>query len=220
MKSRFIGVVTALAAITIVFTAIVLTIAAIQDYDANRGKSFIERAASIVGIGSLKETNEPTIVKIEISEEDSERFAKPSESTDKLRPFRRHDANEGWSDRFFKRDGENRDYKYKFEDRFGKLPEKEPLDGWRFEGFILPDWLDDLVERGVITEEDADELKSLFDDFPEEFDERLPGFLDDRDFEFDSDDGRFRFRWRWDSSDEDWFFEKDPDYDKSPKNGI
>lgn len=220
MKSRFIGVVAALAAITIVFTAIVLTIAAIQDYDANRGKSFIERAASIVGIGSLTQSNEPTIVKIEISEDDSERYAKPSEPTDKLRPFRKQDANEGWSDRFFQRDGQERDYKYEFEDRFGKYPPEAPFDRWRFEGFIPPDWLDDLVERGFMTEEDADELRSLFDDLPEEFDERLPGFLDDRDFEFDSDDGRFRFRWRWDSSDDDWFFEKDPDYDKKPKNGI
>ncbi len=219
MKSRFLGVVTALAAITIVFTAIALTIAAIQDYDANRGKSFIERAASIVGIGSLTETNEPTKVKMEISE-DSERYSKPSDPGEKYRFFGRSEGKEGWSDKFFERDGEKRDYRYKFEDRFDKTPPEAPFDGWRFEGFIPPDWIDELVERGVMTEEDADELKSLFDDLPEEFDERLPGFLDDRDFEFGSDDGRYRFRWRWDSSDDDWFFEKDPDYDKSPKNGI
>ena len=219
MKTRVIGVTTAIAAIAIVFIAIVFTIAAIQDYQENKGQSFIERAASIVGIGSLTETNEPTKVKIEISEEDTERYAKPSEPTDTLRPFRKYDANEGWSDRFFKRDGEERDYKYKFEDRFDKSPPEAPFDGWRFEGFIPPDWLDDLVERGIMTEEDADELKSWFDDLPQEFDEKLPGFLDDREFGFDSDDGRFRFRWRWDSSD-DWFFEKDPDYDKNPKNGA
>ena len=40
MKPRVIGVATALAIITIVFTAIVLTIAAIQDYQENKGESF------------------------------------------------------------------------------------------------------------------------------------------------------------------------------------
>ena len=53
MKTRFVGVVAAFAAIVVVFAVVVLSIAAIEDYQENKGQSFIERAASIVGIGSF-----------------------------------------------------------------------------------------------------------------------------------------------------------------------
>ena len=96
---------------------------------------------------------------------------------------------------------------------------------YRLTGSILrglgePIGLIKLVERGFMTEEGADEFRSWFEGLPKDFDEWGPDFSKDGDFEFDSDDGRFRFRWRWDGSDDDWFFERDPEYGKGRKNGV
>ena len=77
------------------------------------------------------------------------------------------------------------------------------------------EWIDELVERGIMTEEDADEFRSWFEGLPKDFDGWGPDFYGDRDFEFDSDDGRFRFRWRWDGSDDDpWGDYEDEDKDR------
>ncbi len=224
MKTRVIGVTTAIAAIAIVFIAIVFTIAAIQDYQENKGQSFIERAASIIGIGTLTEPEEATQVKIEIADDD---LADP-DAPDILRFFLESEGTEKRLDDLFDRERLDRDYEYRFEDRIERLPDLTPFEGFdelpfdrfEFEGPWRSEWIDQLVERGFMTEEDADEFRSWFEDLPKGLDEWAPDFSEDRDFEFDSDDGRFRFRWRWDSSDDDWFFEKDPDYDKNPKNGA
>ena len=71
-----------------------------------------------------------------------------------------------------------------------------------------------------MTEEDADEFRSWFEDLPKGLDEWAPDFPEDREFEFDSDDGRFRFRWRWDGSGDDQFFENYEEYEKNTKNGA
>ena len=93
MKPRVIGVATALAAITIVFTAIVLTIATIQDYQENKGESFIERAASIVGFGTL--TEDFAEVKVEMADEDvAEPEKRSSDPPDIFRFFGRSEGSE------------------------------------------------------------------------------------------------------------------------------
>ncbi len=194
MKPRVIGVATALAAITIVFTAIVLTIAAIQDYQENKGESFIERAASIVGFGTL--TEDAAEVKVEMAEEDvAEPDKRSSDPPDIFRFFGRSE------------DGE------------------ESFDGWEFQGFVPPDLLDDLVERGVMTQDEADQIQSWLENLPDSVSETMPKFLGNRSFEFHSDDGSFRFRGEWnfgepedDSTDE---HKDDNDiYELGPNKGI
>lgn len=219
MGARFVGVVAAFGAIVVVFAVVVLTIAGIQDYQENRGQSFIERAASMVGIGTL--TEEVVQVRVEVDDEDVDR-------PDIFRFFGRAEDDEEWLDDLFDRERMDRDYEYRFEDRrdrsterlpFGRL-EELPFERFDFEGPWRSDWIDQLVERGFMTEEGADEFRSWFEGLPKDFDGWGPDFSGDRDFEFDSDDGRFRFRWRWDGSDDDWFFERDPEYDKGRKNGV
>ena len=216
MKTRFFGVVVAFAAIVVVFAAVVLTIAAIEDYEENKGQSFIERAASIVGFGTLTENEEPSLYKIEVTEPDAKSFDRP----ESFRFFGRSENIEEWLDDLLeggKGGSLGGEEYFEFEDR---IEDELPFGRFDFEGPWRADWIDELVERGWMTEEDADEFRSWFDDLPAEFEERIPNFSGDRDFEFDSDDGRFRFRWRWDSSDDDWFFENRPEYDKGRKNGV
>ena len=218
MGARFVGVVTAFAAIVVVLATVVLTIAAIQDYQENKGGSFIERAASIVGVGTL--TEEAVQVRVEVDDEDVDR-------PDIFRFFGRSEDDGEWLDDLFDRERMDRDYEFRFEDRVERSTPFEgflrlPSDRWEFEGSWGSDWewIDQLVERGFMTEEGADEFRSWFEGLPKDFDEWGPDFSKDGDFEFDSDDGRFRFRWRWDGSDDDWFFERDPEYDKGRKNGV
>ncbi len=83
--------------------------------------------------------------------------------------------------------------------RFGKRYEsfgEMPFGGYR-PGIVPGDyseWLDGLVEKGLMTQEDADELEALLDGFKDSFEEGMPG---QHSFDFDSDDGRFRFRGHW-----------------------
>ncbi len=226
MKTRFVGVVAAFAAIVVVFAVVVLTIAAIQDYQENKGQSFIERAAGIVGIGTL--TEDVAQVRVEVDDEDvGDPENRSSGPPDIFRFFGRSEDNEGWLDDLFERERLDRDYEYRFEDRVERSTPFEgflklPSDRWEFEGPWRAEWewIDQLVERGIMTEDDADQFRSWFEGLPNEFDDRIPDFSGDRDFEFDSDDGRFRFRWRWNQPDDDWFFESDPEYDKDAENGI
>ncbi len=221
MKTRFVGVVAAVAAIVVVFAVVVLTIAAIQDYQENKGQSFVERAASIVGIGTLTENEEPSLYKIEVAEPDAN-------SSERDEFFRRSEDTEEWLDDLFDGGWLGGEEHFDFEDRIERLPglprferfEELPFGRFDFEGPQGTDWIDQLVERGIMTEEDADQFRSWFEGLPNDFDEWAPDFSGDRDFEFDSDDGRFRFRWRWDSSDDDWFFESNPEYEKDAKNGV
>ena len=187
MKPRVIGVATALAAITIVFTATVLTIATIQDYQENKGESFIERAASIVGFGTL--TEDFAEVKVEMADEDvAEPEKRSSDPPDIFRFFGRSE------------DGE------------------ESFDGWEFQGFVPPDLLDDLVERGVMTQDEADQIQSWLENLPDSVSETMPKFLGYRSFEFDSDDGSFRFRGEWNfgepEDDSTHEHKHDKDYDR------
>ena len=122
MKPRVIGVATALAAITIVFTAIVLTIATIQDYQENKGESFIERAASIVGFGTL--TEDVAEVKVEMADEDvAEPEKRSSDPPDIFRFFGRSEGSEESFDDLFERRWRDRDDSYRFEDRIERLPD-------------------------------------------------------------------------------------------------
>ena len=196
MKPRVIGVATALAIITIVFTAIVLTIATIQDYQENKGESFIERAASIVGFGTL--TEDAAEVKVEMADEDvAEPEKRSSDPPDIFRFFGRSE------------DGE------------------ESFDGWEFQGFVPPDLLDDLVERGVMTQDEADQIQSWLENLPDSVSETMPKFLGNRSFEFHSDDGSFRFRGEWnfgepedDSTDEHKDDKDDDRYELGRNKGI
>ena len=83
-----------------------------------------------------------------------------------------------------------------FERRFDSFDDL-PFGRFEFEGSDHADWLDELVEQGVMSREEADILESWFEDLPGAFGEGLRGFPGERDFEFDSDDGRFRFRGQW-----------------------
>ena len=78
---------------------------------------------------------------------------------------------------------------------FGQLP----FGG--FEPGVSPgdpsEWLDSLVENGLMTQEEADELRAWLDNLPDSFEEGMPGLPSQRSFEFDSDDGKFRFRGHW-----------------------
>ena len=221
MKTRFVGVVAAFTAIVVVFATVVLTIAAIEDYQENKGQSFIERAASIVGIGTL--TEEVARVKVEVDDEDVYELEKryevekrSSDAPDIFRFFGRSEDGEEWLDDLLDREGLDRDYEYRFEDSL--------LPGWEFSGFVPPDWLGDLVERGVMTQEEVDQLRSWLDDLPDSFGDAMPRFSDERNFEFESDDGRFRFKGRWgfdkpdnNSSEND---EDEDKYELRPNKGI
>ena len=226
MKTRFVGVVAAVAAIVVVFAVVVLTIAAIQDYQENKGQSFVERAASIVGIGTL--TEDVAQVRVVVDDEDVVELEKSSsDAPDMFRFFGRSEDDEEWLEDLLEREWPDREYEYRFEDRVERSTPFEgflrlPSDRWEFEGPWRDEWewIDQLVERGIMTEDDADQFRSWFEGLPKDFDEWGPDYSGDRDFEFDSDDGRFRFRWRWDSSDDDWFFESNPEYDKDAKNGV
>ena len=199
MKPRAIGVLTALAAIVVVFATVVFTIATIQDYQQNKGQSSIERAASIVGFGTL--TEDAAEVKVEMADEDvAEPEKRSSDPPDIFRFFGRSE------------DGE------------------ESFDGWEFQGFVPPDLLDDLVERGVMTQDEADQIQSWLENLPDSVSETMPKFLGNRSFEFDSEDGRFRFRGEWnfgepedDSTDEHKDDNDDDDddrYELGPNKGI
>ena len=199
MKPRAIGVLTALAAIVVVFATVVFTIATIQDYQQNKGQSSIERAASIVGFGTL--TEDAAEVKVEMADEDvAEPEKRSSDPRDVFRFFGRSEGSE------------------------------ESFDGWEFQGFVPPDLLDDLVERGVIKPEEVDQLKEWLDNLPDSFGDAKPRFSDKRSFEFDSEDGRFRFRGEWnfgepedDSTDEHKDDNDDDDddrYELGPNKGI
>ena len=228
MNPRVIGVATALAAITIVFTAIVLTIAAIQDYQENKGESFIERAASIVGFGSL--TEDVAEVKVEMADEDvAEPEKRSSDPRDVFRFFGRSEGSEESFDDLFERRWRDRDDSYRFEDRIERLPADSPFAGWEFQGFVPPDWLNDLVERGVMKPEEVDQLKEWLNNLPDSFGDGKPRYSDKRSFEFDSEDGRFRFRGEWnfgepedDSTDEHKDDNDDDDdrYELGPNKGI
>lgn len=227
MKTRVIGVTTAIAAIAIVFIAIVFTIAAIQDYQENKGQSFIERAASIIGIGTLTEPEEAAQVKIEIVDDDdaAKPDTKPADAPDILRFFLESEGTEEWPDDLLDGGWLGPDSSFRFEDRVERLTPFErffgiPSDRFEFEDPRRAEWIDQLVERGFMTEEDADEFRSWFEDLPKGLDEWAPDFPEDREFEFDSDDGRFRFRWRWDGSGDDQFFENYEEYEKNTKNGA
>ena len=196
MKPRAIGVLTALAAIVVVFATVVFTIATIQDYQQNKGESFIERAASIVGFGTL--TEDAAEVKVEMADEDvAEPEKRSSDPPDIFRFFGRSE------------DGE------------------ESFDGWEFQGFVPPDLLDDLVERGVMTQDEADQIQSWLENLPDSVSETMPKFLGNRSFEFHSDDGSFRFRGEWnfgepedDSTDEHKDDKDDDRYELGRNKGI
>ena len=87
-----------------------------------------------------------------------------------------------------------------FESRFGSF-DALPFGRFEFEGGDHTDWLDELVEQGIMTREEADRLESWIEDLPDAFGEGLRGFPGEREFEFNSDDGRFRFRGHWRSGD-------------------
>ena len=112
MRTRVIGVITALVAITVAFAGIVLTIAAVQDYQENRGQSFIERAASMVGIGTL--TEEVVQVKVEVEYEDVDEVEKRSSDAPEIfRFFGRSEDSEEWLDDLFDRERMDRDYEFR-----------------------------------------------------------------------------------------------------------
>ena len=199
MKIRVIGVLTTLVAITVAFIGIVFAIAAVQDYQENKGQSFIERAASIVGIGTFTQPEEVAKAKIEATNDHdvAEPDSNSSEAPEIFRFFRRSEDTEEWLDDLFDREWLDREDAFRFEDWIERLPDDSSFRGWEFSGFVPPDWLGDLVERGVMTQDQADQLKSWIDNLPDSFGDAMPRFADERDFEFESDDGRFRFRGRW-----------------------
>lgn len=102
-----------------------------------------------------------------------------------------------------------------FERRFDSSDDL-PFGWFGFEGRSEADWLDELVEQGVMTREDADRLESWFEDLPDAFGEGLRGFPDGREFEFDSDDGRFRFRGQWRFGESD---DAEPSHSDDDDNG-
>ena len=229
MKTRFIGVVAALGAIMLFFTVVVLTIAAVQDYQENRGRSFIERAGSIVRIGSLTEESDLDQVKIFTSDDDvGEPDGEFEGLSDAFRFFGRSEDNEGWLGELLDGEWVEEEESFWLEDRLERLPDRgrsEGFERWRFDDFEFEDpwgtdWVDELIERGWMTDEDVYEFESWLEDLPDHFEERFHDFADERDFEFDSDDGRFRFRWRWSGSEDDGFFEDFREFREDIENGV
>ena len=227
MKIRVVGVIAAFAAMVVVFAVIVFAVAAMQDYRENRGRSFIERAASIVGIGAFSEDDDVSRVKIEAADNDGvgELGINPTEALDMLRYLLESEVAGEMLDDLFDGEWLDGDYEYGLEDRVERLPADSLFRGGGLSGLVPSDWLGDLVERGVMTQEEADQLEWWLDDLPYSFDGLFSEFLDDRSFEFESDDGRFRFKGRWgagdsenDSADE---YEDDGDgYELRPNKGV
>ncbi len=208
MRQRLLGVLATVSIIVVAFAFVVIGLAAAQDYRLNRGDSFVERIPALLGgegesvrVTVIQSSEEP----VEELENVDRRKAEIEKELVELK--RRFDS---FPD--FPRFAERRER----EERF------EPFEDFSFDRFEFnrTDWIDGLVERGVMSRKDADEFKAWFEDLPDSLGEEFPEFAGERDFEFDTDDGRFRFRWRWDSSDDDWFFESHPEYDKDDKNGV
>ena len=102
-----------------------------------------------------------------------------------------------------------------FEKRFDSSDDL-PFGWFGFEGRSESEWLDQLVEQGVMSREDADRLESWFEDLPGAFGEGFRGFPGGREFEFDSDDGRFRFRGQWRFGESD---DAEPSHSDDDDNG-
>ena len=102
-----------------------------------------------------------------------------------------------------------------FERRFDSSDDS-PFGWFGFEGRSEAEWLDQLVEQGVISQEDADRIESWIDDLPDAFGEGFRGFPGGREFEFDSDDGRFRFRGQWRFGESD---DAEPSHSEDDDNG-
>lgn len=94
--------------------------------------------------------------------------------------------------------------------RFGRGSFREFPDdfGWSSED-SGSDWLEELVEKGLIGPDDADQIEGWFDELPESFDFDMEGFPGDGSFEFDSDDGKFRFRGHWRTDEGEWESDED-----------
>ncbi len=208
MKRRLWGVVATIAIIAIAFGFAVIGLAAAQDYRLNRGDSFVERIPALLEGETV--ATEVTVIQ---TDEDTKR-----------------------EDKYLKKDREEVELKRRFDQRpqlspfFERRKDEdwlEPFGDFPFEKFSFDraDWIDELVEDGVMSREEAEKFKSWFGSLPDSLDKGMPDFSGDQDFEFDSEDGRFRFRWSWDDSrehdfrdgeDREWEWKKDRD----AKNGI
>lgn len=208
MKRRFWGVVAAISIIAVAFGVAVIGLAAAQDYRLNRGDSFVERIPALLG-GETEATDEAVVKTEEEPKWERKNFKKEKEEVELKRRF---DHQPQLSPFFERRKDED------WLEPFGDFPFE------RF-SFDRADWIDELVEDGVMSEEEADKFKSWFGALPDSLDKGIPDFSGDKDFEFDTEDGRFRFRWSWDDSrehdfrdrdDRDWEWKKD----RGDKNGV
>lgn len=203
MKRRFWGVVATISIITVAFGVAVIGLAAVQDFRLNPGDSFVERIPALLA-GETETTEEQVISTGNQSVTQEKEFKREKEEVELKRRFDRMPKLSPYLER---RDNDE------WLQPFGEFP----FERFRFDS---SEWIDDLVEDGVMSREDADRFKSWFGSLPDSLDKGIPDFSGDKDFEFDTEDGRFRFRWSWDDSrqhdfkdwdDRDWGRKKDRD---------
>ncbi len=211
MKKRVWGVLATVSIIAVAFAGTIVGVAAIQDYRENKGDSFVERVPSLIG---MEKETVPSAVAKTTKETDEESAAELKDRRLEPPEVSRSDDSHSFDESPF---SERRDFDEGLE-RFDDFP----FERFEFGSLDRTEWLDELVERGFMTQEDAEELKSWFNNLPESFGEGMPDFPSQRNFEFDRDDGRFRFRghWRWSDSEDDDSSDGEPRGNHDPNNGI
>ncbi len=234
VKKRLFGVMVFLSITVLVFVSGVLAVAAAQNNEDKR--TFAERVATILGIESQKVQDAMDQAKADIAAERREAFADDLIENGVMTEEEAEELFDNWTagSKFYgpfkwseKWGGEGYSFDKKPFGHFRFDKEMDPDDGDGVErkhrfSFVVPsrgefhhnfgegdifDWLDDLVEDGVMSQEDADAIRGILEDgFPSSIEGIMPGLHDDeRKFEFDSDDGHFRFRgrWKWDGWEDD-----------------
>ena len=150
-KKRLLGVTAVLAVITVAFGGGVAIAAVVQPHDDQ--DSVIERMGKIVGIGD----EDFVEVEVEVNVEDDEDFDADQELTLEsiVEMLQRMDSDDDEEDvESFRLEPEARDGdRFWFSDEFGDETRRE------LEADAIEDWIETLVEEGVVTANQAEEMR-------------------------------------------------------------
>ena len=136
---------------------------------------------------------------------------------------------EEWVDEFSDeggmKHGELEEWFEQMEESWDKRGSHFESESWfEFDGDGASEWLDRMVEKGILDDADVDELESWLEELEDDWDGGWRAIPGERRFEFDTDDGRFRFRGEWRYGEPGDDFADDDKYDdrheRFPKRGL